>query len=325
MFNETDDARDSGDDEDNKDDEGDSQLFELASYTWDPERFWEVIVKLDEYSLLQSLSPNIDQEGAKFSLHPLIRDWLQLRLKANKRAKYTQEAILVLRYCAQAYKDHSTTLGERLALIAHMDVSLSNDKGFSEPQDRLGFNIINCKTVERFGYFYSKQGLYRISEALYRRALDTHRSGLSEKHPDTLRIMNGLGGVLRDQGKYREAEGWHRQALSSRETELGNDHSETLASMSDLALVLQFQGKYGEAESICRGSLNSFRITLGIEHPNTLTSMHNLGQLFNDQGRFKEAESMYRQTLTLREKLLGKSHPDTLSSMGCLASTLADQ
>lgn len=41
---------------------------------WDPDRFWDVIASSEELSLLQSISAGTGQEGASFSLHPLIRD-----------------------------------------------------------------------------------------------------------------------------------------------------------------------------------------------------------------------------------------------------------
>ena len=293
--------------------------------TWDHDRFWDLIAESNELSLLQSISPGTDQEGANFSLHPLIRDWLQLRLKAKERQKYTQEAIEVLARSMEGYDVRSVTVEERIALLTHMDVSMSNDGKFSKSRDRLGHNIANCRAAHWFAWLYTDQGRYRTSEELYRRILETQRSLLSENHPFMLRTMNSLAVVLHDQGKNEEAEVMHRQVLKLRETELGDKHAETLRSMNNLAFVLVEQGKYEEAEVMHRQTLKLRETELGDKHIDTLRSMNNLAIVLVDQGKYEEAEIMHRQTLKLREMELGDKHADTLLSMNNLAALLRDQ
>ena len=271
------DGEDEDDEGENKEfDEDDSRSSEVGRYTWDSNRFWDVLANSDDLSLLQSISPGTSHEGAIFSLHPLIRDWLQLRLNSRERAKYTHEAIEALGCCAQAYDDLSTSLAEKTALITHMDVSLSNDEKFSEPQHRLGYQIANCQAAEWFAYIYEKLGRYRTSEDLYRRVLEIRRSALGEKHPDALRSMNNVADILRSLGNYKESERMHRQTLTLRETELGKEHSYTLKSMSNLGTVLQDHGKYEEAESLYRQALAWRGSLLGKEHKDTLTRMKKL-------------------------------------------------
>ena len=318
------DDEDAEDDEDvnKKVDEDDSQSSEVGCYMWDSDRFWDVIAKSDDLSLLQSISPGTGHEGANFSLHPLIRDWLQLRLRSKEHANYTHEAIEALGCCAKASKDLLISLSERTALITHMDVSLSNDENFSEPQDRLGYQIANCKAAEWFAGIYSNLGRYRTSEDLYRRTLGTRRSALGEKHPDTLRSSHNVASLLYEQGNYKESERMHRQTLTLKETELGKEHSNTLETMNSLGVVLKFQGKYEEAESMHRQTLTLRETVLGKGHSDTLNSMNNLAQALSDNNKYEEAESIQRQTLALRENLQGKAHPLTLASMNNLALVL---
>ena len=321
------DEQDEDEDEDDEDvekkiNEADSQSSEVDCYMWDPDRFWEVITKLDELSLLQSISPGTGHEGANFSLHPLIRDGLQLRLKRNERANYTQEAIKVLSCCAEAYDDLPTSLAERTGLITHMDVSLSNDEQYSEPQDRLGRNIVNCNSTLWFATFYEKMGQYRASKDLHRRVLETRSIALGEKHPDTLRSMNHVACILNVLGDFKESERMHRQTLTLREKEWGNEDIDTLGSMNNLAVVLAEQGKYKEAELVHRRTLTLRETVLGKEHQDTLISMNNLAVALQDQHEYEEAEVMHRRELALSEKLLGKAHPSTLSSMNNLALAL---
>ena len=300
----------------------DSQSSEVGCDTWDSNRFWDVIAKADDLSLLQSISPSTGHEGANFSLHPLIRDWLQVRLDLRERLEYTHEAIEALRCCAEEYYSLSTSLSERTALITHMDASLSNDERFSKPQDRIGYRISTCVAARWFAYFYNDFGRYRTSKDLYCRVLETRRNVLGEKHPDTLRSMGSVAGLLYRLGNYEKSERMHRETLALREIELGKEHSDTLRSMNSLGLVLADQGKYGEAESIHRHTLILREKVLGKKHLSTLESMNNLASVLSYQEKDEEAECIFGETLALLRTILGKEDPYTLISMNNLALLL---
>jgi len=310
--------------------EGDKEVNDGANVSssegsrdgWDSERFWEVITKLHGLSLLQSISSGVGAEGASFSLHPLIRDWLQLRAKAEKRRKYIEEAIEVVSRNIVAYERQAVTLEQKRLLIAHIDAAISNDRRFSKPESRLGHNIVNCSKASWFAHFYHSQGRYDAAEGLYGLVVRTQKSVIGEEHTDTLTSTNDLATVLRDQGKYEQAEEMLRQALKLRETVLGQEHPDTLTSMNNLATVMRYQGKDEQAEEMFRQALELRETVLGQEHPDTLTSMDNLATLRWSQGKYEQAEEMHRQALELREMVLGQEHPDTLSSMNNLATTM---
>lgn len=320
------DVEDHNGEENNENDRADSQSSVAGVHgVWDSDRFWDVVVKSDELSLLQNISPGNGQEGASFSLHPLIRDWLQLRLNATERTMYTIHATEALGCCAQLYGARSTTLEQNIALVKHMDVSLLNIELFLELQEKLGHRIESCNTAKWFAGFYLKRGRYHTSEDLFRRVLETERSVLGEKHPDTLNSMRNLADVLSTQGKYDEAEGRHRHTLTLSEMELGMKHPDTLTSMNNLASTLLKQGKYEEAEQRFRQTLTLSETELGMKHPRTLTSMNNLAETLRKQSKYDEADQLHRRTLTLMEREQGMNHPDTLTSMTNLALVLSDQ
>ena len=313
-------------DEDNEDDEGNRRFSGGRSQgTWDADRYWDVIAKADELSLLQSISPGTGQNGASFSFHPLIRDWLQLRVSTKERREYTQEAISVLAYCACAYKARSTTLAERRALITHMDVSMLNDEELSEPQNRLGHNLVSCSRASWFASFYFDQGRYLTSEELYRQVIETGRSILSERHPSTLGMMYSLASVLGYQAKYEEAESVQRKTLMLSKTVLGENHVDTLESMHGLAILLDRRGRYEESEELHRQTLTLVEQILGKDHPDTLKNLANLAMVLNHQEKYQEAGSIYRRILNRNEILLGNEHLETLASRGNLAMVLSNQ
>jgi hypothetical protein len=90
-------------------DAGHTKLDDLKHSAWDGERFWDVIAEAHTLSLLESISSASSEREVSFSLHPLIRDWLQLREKAKQRRGYTQEAVDFVVSAIRVYETMSTT------------------------------------------------------------------------------------------------------------------------------------------------------------------------------------------------------------------------
>lgn len=135
---------------------------------------------------------------------------------------------------------------------------------------------------------------------MHRRALDEYEKALGEEHPETLRSVENLAGVLPSQGKYEAAEMMNRRALEGIEKALGKEHSSTLASMNNLAGVLLHQGKYEAAEEMNRRALDGYEKALGEEHPRTLTNVSNLADVLRYQGKYEAAAEVNRRVLGTR-------------------------
>ncbi|KAM0803687.1 hypothetical protein BDR22DRAFT_45834 [Usnea florida] len=294
----------------------------ISEDEWSPDKFWDIIANSDDLSLLQSISPAVGHQGASFSLHPVIRDWLQLRLRKQERRGYTQEAMTVLVCCIKTYRDRSSSsLEERTALTAHMDVSMSNDENFSKSQDKLGGNIANCDTANFFAKFYRDQGRYRVSEDLLRRLVETRRRNLGEKNLLTLTSMRDLAYILCWQQKHGEAEQMFRQIICSLETELGEMHPETIDCIDWLALSLSSQDKYREAELIYRSTLALREKEQIGDVLDAVRNRERLANVLSNQKKYDEAEEIHQSTLLVQRKILGKDHPNILKTMVSLAET----
>jgi tetratricopeptide (TPR) repeat protein len=286
---------------------------------WDAERFWSLLNKAHELSLLESVSIEMGGREVNFFLHPLIRDWLQLRGKAPQRHLCACEAIYFVVSSIRTYESELTTLYQKKLLMAHMNAFILNDERFSVNEHRLGEDTQNNTAAAWFVSFYKSQGRYEISEKLKRLNLETSQRELGFEHPNTLTSMNNLANMLSNRGKYEEAKEMHQQELAICEKVLRKEHPDTLMSINNLANVLSNQGKYKEAEEMHRRALRLRETVLGKEHPYTLTSMDDLANPLSNQGKYKEVEETYGRTLKLKETVLGKEHPDTLTSMNNLA------
>jgi tetratricopeptide (TPR) repeat protein len=294
----------------------------MKNSTWDKYVFQDILTELRNLSLLQSLQ--INAEGASFSLHPLIQDWIKLRASSESRQSYAKEAVLVLGAFLDNQDMERMAFEARQTTSAHLDAVLRNEQEYLGQDYRLtDINILDA--TDLFADFFDVHGRYGTAEELYEIVSKGRKLLLGDEHHKTLRSMNDYGHSLNSQGKYDKAEPIHRQTLALREKAFGTEHPATLTSMNNFASVLHSLGKFDEAEPIFRQILELREKTIGKEHPDTLIIMNNLALLLDAQGKYNEAEPIYLQTLAFREKVLGKEHPDTLTSMNGLASLLKEQ
>ncbi|OAP56890.1 hypothetical protein AYL99_09002 [Fonsecaea erecta] len=257
---------------------------------WDAENFWRLLRQAHQMSLLQDILPSTPSEGASFVLHPLIRDWLQLRLRSKERQTYTREGVDVVVSSIRTYQNRVSDATIKRSILLHMDATLLTVRDLFKNGARLGQDITSCNNADWFASFYRDQGHFDASLDLYRTVIMTRKRVQGKEHPSTLTSMNNLAAVLSDQGKYEAAEQMHREVVEVRERVLGKEHPETLTSMNNLAGVLSDQGKYEAAEQMHREVVEVRERALGKEHLSTLTSMNNLALVLSDQGKYEAAE-----------------------------------
>ena len=170
---------------------------------------------------------------------------------------------------------------------------------------------------------YYQRGDYRAAIPPCRECLLIEERVLGAEHPDTLRSLNNLAGLLRSQGRYGAAEPLYRRALEARERALGAEHPDALRSLNNLAGLLRSQGERGAAESLYRRALEARDRVLGAEHPETLISANNLAGLLRSKGEYGAAESLYRRALKGARRVLGSNHPTTEILVNNYAACLA--
>ncbi|KAL8673042.1 MAG: hypothetical protein Q9224_007539, partial [Gallowayella concinna] len=138
---------------------------------WDNDKFWEMLVKMHELSLLQNIGN--DDEGAAFSLHPLVRDWLQIREQSAKNQRHILESFLVVLSSARIRSGNDDSGDRRLPteLLPHVDACVSNDE--HTPEDRqIGREEASHNVAYDIAVFYSDCGRYDSAEKIIRRVTD---------------------------------------------------------------------------------------------------------------------------------------------------------
>lgn len=279
----------------------------------------DILIELQSLSLIHNLQ--IDEHGARFSLHPLIQDWMKLRATPDARREFAREAVLLLSTFLKSCDENETPLTTKQVLHGHLNAVIQNEEKYPVIHGELE-SIELQDAAFNFGQFFNSQGRYNISEEMIRSSLKWRKQILGKEHPNTLQSMNSLGIALGGQAKHNEAKGVFEQTLQLREKILGKDHPDTLATMHSLAVVLDIQGEYKEAEQIFRQALKVREEILGKDHPHTLQSMCGLVVVVQRQGKFNEAMQIFQYILQLQDGILGEENPDTMRVMSGIGVVL---
>jgi tetratricopeptide (TPR) repeat protein len=154
-------------------------------------------------------------------------------------------------------------------------------------------------------------------------------AALIEQHTFTFseaaRLLDKVGGYLREHALYAQAELLLQQALAIYEHAPDPEDTYIGVILSNLVLLYQDQGKYTQAVPYGRRALDLDEQTLGPDHSETAKTLDNLAQLYDFQGKYEQAEPLYQRALAIREKVLGSDHPETAITLNNLANLYSDQ
>ena len=315
---------------------------------WDIYKLGGVLAEFHKLSLIQMQEHAMDQQ--LFSIHPVVRDWVQIRMKPRLRQEYVQESIDMLAYYVEGIDSDDQPLETNQETLLHIDNCFRHDKDLLSGPSFQGLD--DAWSASWLGLFYFNQGRYEEAANLYERARNdfleklgsTHeyflgmttnlagvyriqdrfdeakeilepslidaKNALGATHPVTLLMMEDLANDYLVQSQYDEAEQLVKEVLLEKE-KLGSTPPQTLMTVSSLARVYAFQGRYDEAEKLLERVLTGREEELGATHPATLLTVQNLGTLNHWQGRYDQSQKLYERALTCFKEKLGVKHPDT--------------
>jgi tetratricopeptide (TPR) repeat protein len=263
----------------------------------------------------QNLIQCIDEGEGLYQIHPLIREFLKIKLgELEEKDKLKQAFAEVFVSIAETIPDSPTQNDIRSLedAIPHL----------TEIAENLIDAVSNESLIWLFvgiGRYYEGQGLYKLAEPWRKQCVSLLETRLGEEHPDVATSYNNLAALYNSQGRYSEAEPLYQKALALRQKLLGEEHPDVATSYNNLAYLYNSQGRYSEAEPLYQQALALRQKLLGEDHPDVAQSYNNLAYLYNSQGRYSEAEPLHQKALALRQKLLGEDHPDVASSYNNLA------
>jgi tetratricopeptide (TPR) repeat protein/CHAT domain-containing protein len=167
----------------------------------------------------------------------------------------------------------------------------------------------------------SKAGKGREALALARRAYETRKRVLGERHHDTLLSLVNLATQLNDQGDRRQARAAYEQALRGYKELLGDGHPTTAWVLGSLGNLLKDEGDLAAARLYLEQALQIDEEVLGDRHPDTGSAHNNLAGVLRDLGD-PAARTHYEEALRTFKEALGDKAPLTATALNNLAGLL---
>ena len=256
---------------------------------WNSHAYRDVVSELVRLSLVQGCSSNTGE--CCLSLHPMIKDWLQLRISDADRSGYIMETINVLANFIDA-NVQERSLQEARGLLGHLDACIHSHRKFSTAGGRLGFGKLRGYAMT-FSSFYLSHGRYREAEEGFQAVLDHDEQNYGKSHAHTFRTMRHLADAFVHGGKYHEARDLLSKALheSSKKTDI-----ETLHILSGLAGVYAKQNRPADAEKYYETALKGHAMRKELSKPHEVYPLYErLAEVKRYLGKHGEAEDLYKQ------------------------------
>jgi len=193
---------------------------------WNPLKFEDAMVKMQELSLLQLSHSN--ESEITVSLHSMVSEWLRMRIEKGSQTSFLNSAISHLEGYLESFGDNNYKT--RQEGQAHLDMIWREVES-----SKLGDRFLEVRIT--FGNFQREQGRYRDAEMMYNAALAGYEKAFGPEHMSTLATVSNLGQLYADQGRLKDAEIMCDRALDGYEKALGPEHTSTLTMVNNLGAV----------------------------------------------------------------------------------------
>ncbi|TAQ88907.1 hypothetical protein B7494_g2749 [Chlorociboria aeruginascens] len=295
----------------------------LTDGTWDNHKFQDTLVELYGLSILQSI--DLGPDVSSFSLHPMIAEWLKLRIDLR-------EQILFIEAASNALNE---ILGRRLEdlercffedgqkLLGYIENLMDSSHELISDDSELGGISVDAMTT--FARYYCHFEKYDESEAMYKKIIEVYDRDLNARDISKLDIFHDLGLCLREAGKFSEAEVVFEKAIEGKIARVGKDHPSTLRSMNGLGVTNRRAQNYDRAEQILSYVVDVGPRVLGLQNPLYRSTINNFAVLLRYQNRLTEAQQYVEKSLVLHLEASGFFNVSTLDSHRCLGLILRDQ
>jgi len=304
-------------------------------------------------------------ESGIYSLHPLVREFLRMKLREYsgvdelkrgfvvaivEAARKIPDEITITRQQVQEVEvdiPHIEEVAENLTeYLSDDDLivpfnrlgSFYRDQGFypqAQPwlekgkeiaEKRLDKDNYHVATVyNNLANLYRSQGKYEAAEPLYKKAIEIVKVALPENHPYLASILNNLAGLYESQGKYEAVEPLYKKAIEIVKVALPENHPSLATSLNNLAGLYYSQGKYEAAEPLFLQAIEIHKIALPENHPQLATSLNNLANLYRSQGKYEAAEPLFLQAIEIHKIALPENHPERAIHLSNLAGLYESQ
>ena len=285
----------------------------MTDGTWDAYKFQDLVALLQALSLVEITESSSLEVG--FGLHPLIKDWLRLRISKNECLNFVREAVQQVAAAIEANIDKEIDIKVQRMLICHIDACMVNDAEYCREDDTVGISTLENE-ASAFASTYNSWGRFEDARSLYASLLKFQRQTNNARTSQT--VMN-LANVLRNQGVFDEAAELYAGVLKERRQLLGVNHVDTLRALEGLAAIQGLQGDLEDAVESYQQLLRARQKVLGPYSTCTIRAVEGLADTRRQQMHLDEAKEFWERALRVRVEISGPRNLDTIRSVEGLA------
>ncbi|THV93791.1 hypothetical protein D6D27_04172 [Aureobasidium pullulans] len=281
---------------------------------WDGSRFHKIIRNLEQLSLVTSTDKYSKDTGAWFSVHPVIRDWLQIRMKSNLRQETLEESIYLVKTVTALEVTRVAGVEVTQELLNHVDILVNPLNALC----KCGFldDVLVADSVIQFGYFYLDNGHTTKAIELLEYASDIVRAS-SAADELVLRLEYTLAVVYnRDRQSSKAIELLEHVV---RVQDLEGTHPQRLSSQHELAIAYRENGQVKDAIKLLEHVVAIEETSLTENHPDRLDTQHELAVAYRGNGQLHDAIKLLEHVVSIREASLAETHHERLASQRELA------
>ncbi|NES06402.1 MAG: tetratricopeptide repeat protein, partial [Okeania sp. SIO2F4] len=255
-------------------------------------------------------------ESGIYNLHPLVREFLQMKLREYSGVDELKRGFVVAMVeAARKIPDNNITRQQ----VREVEVDIPHIMQVAENLTEYLSDDNLIVPFTSLGSFYLGQGFYPQAQPWLEKGREIVEKRLDKDNPDVAEVYNNLAVLYESQGKYSEAEPLYLQAIEIVKVALPENHPYLASSVNNLALLYKSQGKYSEAEPLYLQAIEIDKIALPKNHPFLANHLNNLAGLYESQGKYSEAEPLYRQAIEIDKIALPENHPSLAIDLNNLA------
>lgn len=297
----------------------------MVNDEWNHDLYREMVADLSKLSLAQIH----DSSAARccLSLHPMIKDWLQLRLLEGDRCDHISDAIKILATYIKA-RSLESSLQEARSLLNHLDACIDSYK-----RHRVRFHPSHSKHIRDHQMtiysFFMNHGRYQEAEEGFKIVLENDVQQYGKDHIHTFRTTRNLADAHIHCGRYVEAQSLLAASLKEKTIQGIKADAETVHVLCGLANVHAKLDRPAEAEKYYETALNAHCVQKGPSHLQDILPIYErLAEVKRYLGKQEEAERLYHMAYSGYERECAYDEDatiDMLRTAGGLADLLRTQ
>ena len=273
--------------------------------------FNKAIAALRRYSLME-------RNDDRLSVHRLVqaveRDWLP----EDERRKWAEAAVCVVNDAFPLGSEDVQTWSVCARLLPHAETVAEYGERLQLAPEATG------QLLNQAGIYFCGLGQYAEAKQALERALRIDETAFGPDHPNVLREIANLSGVLKALGDLQGAYQYCKRALQIAIAAFDFNHPKVAICYNNMGLVLQDLRDFQGAHRCFEHALRIDEAAFGLDHPEVAKDTNNMGLVLQDLRDFQGARQCFERALRINEAAFGPVHPGVTSVVNNLGLLLQD-